>query len=273
MSEAGQEHWTYKLFVENAELYLPALEEAKGRAEAELSALVDIFSWCGVPDGGKVLDVACGIGRHSVPLAERGYRVAGIDLSPLYVQKAEEYAEAAGVEVRFAVGDALEVEALAGEGGPYDAVLSMFTSHGYHGREADLSLFRQMRTLASPGGVFVLLTINRDWLVRSFEPEGVETMGDIRVLQRRSLDLETSTMLSTWEFYEGHDQDLRLKLRLDMDHRVYSLHELKELLEEAGWRFVQGLGARRNIDGAPGQLTYDSRDMWVVARVTSGVGR
>jgi len=44
------------------------------------------------------LDLCCGIGRHSVPLAERGYQVTGIDLSPVLIARARELAKARGVE-------------------------------------------------------------------------------------------------------------------------------------------------------------------------------
>ena len=49
-----------------------------------------------------------------------------------------------------------------------------------------------------------------------------------------------------------------------MEHRVYSLHELRELLEEAGWRYRLGWGrGGESPELAP--LTWDSNVMWVVA--------
>ncbi len=77
MSGKSQDnHWTYTLFQESARLYLPSLEQAKGRAPNETDILAGLVEELGVPAGGKVLDVACGIGRHGVPLAGAGYRVA-----------------------------------------------------------------------------------------------------------------------------------------------------------------------------------------------------
>ena len=129
-----------------------------------------------------------------------------------------------------------------------------------------MSLFRQLRSLAAPGAVLVVLTANRDWLVRNFEPEALEKAGSIRVLQKRTLDLETSCIQSDWEFYEGRGKGLRRRLKLEMEHRVYSLHELKSLLEETGWRYLQGLGSDRGPDFQLGEMTSDSMAMWVVAR-------
>ena len=264
--EAGRKHWTHRLFVDEAEVYLPFLEQAMDRAPAECDALATLFGEYGVPADGTVLDVACGIGRHSIPLAQRGYKVTGIDLSPLFVQKGRESAEAAGVDVRLVVGDMQDAEEQLGAEAPFDALISMFTSHGYYGRDADLSLFQQLRRLASSGAVLVVRTAHRDWLVRNFEPEGLDMAGPIRILQNRALDLETSTMHNDWSFFEGNGDDLKLRLRLAMDHRLYSLHEFKELIEEAGWRYTRGFGSERGPDFKLEELTYDSMTMWVVAR-------
>lgn len=57
--------------------------------------------------GGEVLDLACGTGRISVPLAEAGIPVTGLDLSLEMLQRARQKAEEAGVagRIRFIQGD------------------------------------------------------------------------------------------------------------------------------------------------------------------------
>jgi SAM-dependent methyltransferase len=264
---AGQDHWTHRLFVERPELYLPFLEHAEERAQAEAGILADLFGRFGVPEGGKVLDVACGTGRLAIPLARRGYRVTGIDLSPLYIDKARERSADEGLDVDFIVGDMRGVESVVANRGPLDAVIIMFTSNGYYGRDGDLKLFRQLWRLSSPGAIMVVLTMNRDWMVANFEPEGVDAAGAFRILQRHRLDLETSTLRNDWEFYEGDGDDLRLQLRLQLDHRVYSLHDLKALVEEAGWEYLAGLGSDRGAEPCLRELTLDLMEMWVVSRV------
>ncbi|MCD6263961.1 class I SAM-dependent methyltransferase [Candidatus Bathyarchaeota archaeon] len=85
--------------MEEGELYREELESRLERAEKEVEALLRIFSEEGVPPPkGRILDLCCGIGRHSVPLAERGYQVTGIDLSPVLIARARELAKARGVE-------------------------------------------------------------------------------------------------------------------------------------------------------------------------------
>lgn len=261
-----ENHWTHRLFVENAELYLPFLEQARERAPREVGLVADLFAQCGVPEGGKLLDVACGIGRHSVPLAKLGYGVTGVDISPLYIQKAQEAACLEGAEADFLVGDMLDVGHLVEGRAPFDAIISMFTSHSYYGREGDLSMFRQLRSLASPDAVLVILTANQDWIVRNFSEESAEESGRMRILQHRNLDMEKGTIHNDWEFYEGHNDSLKLRLKLEMSHKLYSLHELTALLEESGWHYLRSLGAQEADGDEIGPVTLDSNAMWVVAR-------
>ena len=62
-----------------------------------------LFGALGLETGQRVLDVACGIGRHSLPLASRGYDVTGLDYTSAYLVRAQSGAD--GLPVRFLRGD------------------------------------------------------------------------------------------------------------------------------------------------------------------------
>ncbi len=255
-------HWTQTLFVDNAELYLPFLEQAMEHAPQEVEALAGLWDELGVPRGGRVLDLACGIGRHGILLSKMGYDVTGLDISPLYVERARAYAADANTDARFIVGDALDVaDVLAGER-PFDALVNMFTSHSYYGRAGDLKMFGDVADLAADGAILVVGTVNRDYLVRHFEPEGTQRAGNVTIRQTRRLELETSSMVNMWQFFEGSASAPRLSLELS--HRVYSLHELKALLAESGWTYRNGFGAPDG-EAKLAPLTMDTSRMWVVA--------
>jgi len=64
----------------------------------------------------KALDIGCGRGGHSIELARRGWQVTGIDFVPRAIKQARKRAQAAGVSIRFEVGDATEMSAVAGTG-------------------------------------------------------------------------------------------------------------------------------------------------------------
>src|ERR671924_38151 len=97
LRQQQEQHWTHKLFIEHPELFLPALERGKEKAVREVEGLCKIFDEYKMPKDSKILDLSCGIGRHSIPLAKRGYKVVGYDISSLYLQKAREWAKREGL--------------------------------------------------------------------------------------------------------------------------------------------------------------------------------
>lgn len=104
------------------------------------------------PSPARVADLGCGTGTLSVLLAEEGYWVDGLDLSPEMVRLAEE--KAAGrddLSVTFAVGDASDPDLMDGT---YDVVLSRHVLWALPDRAAGLE--RWLRLLA-PGGLLLLV--------------------------------------------------------------------------------------------------------------------
>ena len=57
------------------------------------------------PPGASILDLCCGYGRHSIPLAQRGFKVTGIDISEKQIQHAHQVARKAQVELDLHVAD------------------------------------------------------------------------------------------------------------------------------------------------------------------------
>lgn len=88
------------------------------RTEAEVDRAIVMLR----PEGGeRILDLACGIGRHSLELRRRGFEVVGVDISPDLLEMAEREAEAQSLEVTFMQADLREL-ALNDE---FDIVLSL----------------------------------------------------------------------------------------------------------------------------------------------------
>jgi SAM-dependent methyltransferase len=76
-----------------------------GRPSSELQRVVSqiAFQPC------RALEIGCGTGTNSVWLAEQGFDMTGIDVAPLAIEQAQKRAQAAGVQARFAVADALQM--------------------------------------------------------------------------------------------------------------------------------------------------------------------
>lgn len=76
-----------------------------------------------ISDDDEVLDVACGTGNATIPAAERGATVTGLDLTPELLEAGRAAAAESGVEIEWVEGDA---EDLPFEDGSFDVVLSVF---------------------------------------------------------------------------------------------------------------------------------------------------
>jgi SAM-dependent methyltransferase len=77
----------------------------------------------GIPSGSRVLDVACGTGNTSIPLARKGCIVTGVDIAPNLLIQARERAAADGLTATFDEGDA---EQLPYPDASFDAAVTMF---------------------------------------------------------------------------------------------------------------------------------------------------
>jgi len=160
------------------------LEDLLSDERRELRPAIDFLcTETGVSAGGAILGLCCGPGRYSVELAKRGFAVVGIDINAGYIELAQRLAEHEGVQVEFAVGDMREISFRA----RFDLAINVGTSFGFFEDEAD-----DMRVLAGvarslePGGVFVLETGNRDYLLNNFVHKDWVRLanGTIRLLER-----------------------------------------------------------------------------------------
>lgn len=100
-----------------------------------------------LPPGGRALDVATGTGRHALYLAERGYQVTGVDISPVAVERCRQEAARRGLAVEAVCADlaAWDWPALA-----FDVVLNFYF--------LQRDLCPRMETALRPGGVLVFET-------------------------------------------------------------------------------------------------------------------
>ena len=82
----------------------------------------------------------------------------------------------------------------------------------------------------------------------------------VKVIERRP-NLENSRMENVWKYYRREGEDLKYLDTIEVNHRVYSLHELKKLVEKSGWTYQTHYGSF-NLDA----FTMDSKRMILVAK-------
>ena len=102
---------------------------------------------------GRVLDAGCGTGEHALLAASLGFDTTGIDGAPLAIEKAQAKARERGVDVRFVVGDVLE---LASFGEQWDTVLDCGVFHVFDDDDRVVYV-DNLAAAVSPGGRYFML--------------------------------------------------------------------------------------------------------------------
>lgn len=119
-------------------------------------------------EGLTALDLGCGGGLVSAPLARLGAAVTGVDAGAEAIGAARAYAQSAGLEIDFKVDTA---EDLAASGVHFDLVTALEVIE----HVADVNSFlKAAQTLVKPGGLIVLSTINRTPKARALAIVGAE---------------------------------------------------------------------------------------------------
>jgi SAM-dependent methyltransferase len=119
-------------------------------------------------DGARVVDLACGTGRHAFELTRLGFRVTGSDASEAMITTARSSAARDGLPVRFFCEPFQTCQRI---GGTYDAALAMFASLGYLVSNEELAAtFAGVRELLEPGGLFIFDVWNGFAVLRDYSP-------------------------------------------------------------------------------------------------------
>lgn len=256
-------HWTEEFFVKHGESYINTLESIRDRAIGQVEGVVKVFREQGVPEGGLILDLCCGIGRHSVLLAEKGFTVIGVDLSPVFLERAEKIAREKGVESRckFILGDMRELGNVVGDR-KFDAVINMFSSLGYFDDETEQEILRGIYEVTKDEGVLLIDAPNRDYIVKVYSPVSYGEDGEDRIrLVTRTFDLTKSVLVNDWAIYEVDGKDLKYRNSSVITHRIMSLHEQIRFLGNAGWNYIDAYG---DFELNPFQM--DSKQMITVSK-------
>ncbi len=243
--------WWQRIFADGSYLRLWSAHLTPERTEREVAGVLDLLR---PTPGAAILDLACGQGRIAVPLAQRGYRVTGLDLSEQLLDVAHAAADAAGVGVEWHRADMRDIPAKWA--GRFDYIINIFTAFGYFEDEAE-----NQRVLAGvaralkPGGRFLIESMNRDGVMGRFQERNWHEADGLLVCTEVSFD-PISGMASTVDQWNegGERQSLHHSVRL------YTPTELAAMLQAAGLKLVATYGGL-----AGGELTHESWRMVLVA--------
>jgi SAM-dependent methyltransferase len=177
---------------------------------------------------GWVLDVACGTGRHIIPLGKAGYNVVGLDISARLLGIAKtrwRNAQLVRADMRF-----LPFKTKA-----FSAAVSMDTSFGYlPSEEEDAKTLKECRRTLKQNGVLIVDVFNRKNLMAKYQKNSSQPKWkeypSFFLLQKRSVSQTGEWLCDSWTTRDKASGKLR---RFEHTVRLYEEFGLRGLLEKA----------------------------------------
>lgn len=196
----------------------------EGNAEEEVGKIVDFLY---LPEGSAVVDLGCGRGRHAIPMARRGYRVTGVDISESMLRMARRRAEREGVSVEWVKEDMRTFL----RDGAYDLVMSLFTSFGYFDDAENQNVLDNVGRSLKKGGKMLLDLRNAGKGLARLE----DTDSTIQVpagTLRMSVRFDRRALRARAEHLLVRHDGIRIASTFDV--RIYSMEELVDMIRKAG---------------------------------------
>jgi SAM-dependent methyltransferase len=196
---------------------------------AQVDFLCDVL---GLSGGERVLDLACGFGRHAIELARRGCSVVGVDITSEYVDEARRQAAADGLDAVFVCADLRDVTYR----GEFDVVLNLADGAiGYLENDAEnLRIFDAVAAALRPGGKHLMDVCSGAYAARHFPRRGWEIGRHAISLSDFDWDGDTKRM-----FFGGLElkfgEVLTRPAEMACDPiRLYTPQELEAILRDRG---------------------------------------
>ncbi|REK75887.1 class I SAM-dependent methyltransferase [Paenibacillus paeoniae] len=196
--------------------------------------------WLSLPEQASVLDIGCGMGRHSLALSEAGFNVTGVDLSDTLLEEAR--AHDCDDRVKWKDGDMRELP-FADES--FDATFNLFTSFGYFSLEEDNErVIQQIRRVLRKGGAFLIDFLNPVYVEQNLvaRSERFDDSCGLSIVEKRWIT--GGWVQKEITVYEPHEPE---HARQYLERvRLYSLEWFEKRYEVCGLRLEQLYG---NYDG------------------------
>lgn len=204
--------------------------------------------------GSKVLDAACGIGRISVELAERGLDVTGVDITSSVLEAAKDMAESQKLKIDFIQQDLRDFC----RKDYFDCAINLYTSFGYcDSKEDDYKILKNIALSLKKDGIFIMECVSRETAIMYFtKGEQFERAG-FTVNTEFSVKGAWEGLCSKWILTDKDNH----KIVHEYTQRLYSAPQLRDKLLECGFTSAQVYG---DFDYSP--YNENARTMIIVAK-------
>jgi SAM-dependent methyltransferase len=199
--------------------YYHILYKDRDYAEAQLF-MDNLTNYLNLPEDAKILDLACGKGRHSIYLNKLGYNVTGADLSENSIAQASKYSNDT---LHFKVHDMREPF-----NEKFDAVFNLFTSFGYFENEEDnLRTLKAICKSLKDDGFAVIDFMNVPYVVKNLVKEEVKQVEGIEFRIKRYIK-------ENYIYKEITFNDKGKEHHFTEKVRALTLEDFEKLMQEAG---------------------------------------
>ena len=180
----------------------------------------NIVEYLDLKKGSKILDLACGIGRHSIYLNEIGFKVVGTDKSPNNIKKAK---ASHNQSLSF-----LQMEMIDDTNHKYDGIFNLFTSFGYVNHDYNLKTIKNIERQLKDDGIVIVDFMNTLFVKNNLVIEETKVIDDLSFKIRRKSD--GKHIYKEIKFNDQKDyffQEKVMDLSLNDFEKYLKIHNLK----------------------------------------------
>lgn len=201
------------------------------RNDAEAEFLIDNLSAYLKPAAdSRILDIACGRGRHSIYLNKKGYDVTGIDLSEQSIKYAQQFEQK---HLHFFVHDMRKLAFI----NYFDIAMNLFTSFGYFETEKEhVSALKSFRKGIKPDGTLVIDYFNTHKIIKNLTQQETKTVEGIEFhLHKFVADGKIIKHIN----FEHRNKAFAFEERV----QAFQLEDFKRMLEKSGLQISETFGS------------------------------
>ena len=186
----------------------------------------NIIEYLDLKKGSKILDLACGIGRHSIYLDKIGFKVVGTDKSPNNIKKAK---ASQNQSLNF-----LQMEMIDNTNHKYDGIFNLFTSFGYVNHDYNLKTVKNIERQLKENGTVLVDFMNTLFVKNNLVIEETKVINDLSFkIKRRS---DGKFIYKEIKFHDKKDYFFHEKV-MDL-----SLNDFESYLKRYNLRIIKTFG-------------------------------
>jgi len=195
-----------------------------GLTEAEVDFIQEMGS---LKNGGKVLDIMCGYGRHALELGRRGVQVTAIDNLQDYIDEIKTKAAEQNLPINARQEDVLNVNLYEA----YDAIICMGNSFAFFDKGDAVTILKNISNHLKPGGILII----NSWMIaevaiKHFKEKDWHYAGEYKCMLEYKYCFHPSRIESEQTII-APDGSMETVKGIDY---IFTLNELELILNEAG---------------------------------------